>query len=447
MLAFSLTLLPLLNGLAHAQGRKQRIALIRDAEIEALLRTYAAPIFKAAGLRAGAVEILIVNDMQFNAFVVGRRLFINTGALLEAETPNEIIGVIAHEIGHIVGGHQERLADQLKNAKIVAGFATLLGAGVMAAGVATGSRSISGAGSGIILGGPTLAIRGLLSYQRGEEAAADRAALKYLRKTGQSADGLLKTFSRFAEGLALQGGRVNPFMQSHPMPRERIISLRAAVVKSKYHKRKDKASLQERHDLIRAKIAAYLGGRSQLSSLIRQKGLNKLARRYGESIGLHLYGSPNNAIPKIDKLIKERPKNAYFHEMKGEILLRSGKPASAVGPFRKAVKFDRGRSGFLRVELGHALLQSNNKKNLKQAITQLRKGLTKDPTLITGHRYLAQAYQKSGNTPMALLSSAEEMFWAGNIDYAKNFANRAQLKLKRGTPGWLRAEDIITYKK
>lgn len=439
---------PLLHSMTmlNAQGRRG-ISLIRDAEIEALLRDYAAPLFKAANMRRGAVDMLIVNNPQFNAFVVGRRLFINTGALLQSESPNEIIGVIAHEIGHIAGGHQERMADQLKSAKIIAGIATLLGAGIAVAGAATNNKSVTQIGSGIIFGGPTLAIRGLLSYQRGEEEAADRAALKYLTKTGQSASGLLTTFSRFAENLALQAGRVNPYMQSHPMPRERIIALRNAVKKSKYYNRKDKASRSERHDLARAKIAAYLGGRRHLRILISSKGFNPLARKYGEAIGLHLFGSPKHAIPKINALIKLRPKNAYFHEMKGEILLRSGKPSAAIPSFQRAVKLDRGRSGFLRVELGHALLESGNKKNAKAAINQLRKGLARDPSVILGHRYLAQAYQKTGNTSLALLASAEEMFWSGKIKYAKNFAHRAQQKLKRGSPGWLRAQDIITYKK
>ncbi len=438
------TLQPL--GDAYAQGRG-KISLIRDAEIEALLRQYAAPIYKAAGLRRGALDILIVNDQQFNAFVSGRTLFINTGALLEAETPNEIIGVIAHEVGHIKGGHQQRLEDQLRSAKVIAGFATLLGAGVIAAGAISGNRQVSGAGSGIILGGPSIAVRGLLSYQRGEESAADRAALKYLSKSGQSARGLLTTFSRFAESLSLQGGRINPYMQSHPMPRDRIEALKVAVRKSKFADRKDKPSLQVRHDLARAKIAAYLGGRRYLNSLIRDKNFSPLAKRYGEAIGLHLFGSPRAAIPKINALIKSRPRNAYFWEMKGEILLRSGKPAAAVKPFQRAVKLDGGRSGFLRVQLGHALLRSKGKNNVKAAIVQLRQGLAKDPSLIVGHRYLAQAYQKSGNTPLALLASAEEKFWSGNIKNAKNFANRAQQKLKRGSPGWLRAQDIITFKK
>ncbi len=430
----------------YAQGRRG-ISLIRDAEIEALMWEYSIPLFKAAGLRPGAIEIMIVGDQQFNAFVAGRRVFINTGAILDSKTPNELIGVIAHEIGHLAGGHQQRLADQLARAKIVSGIATLLGVGVLAAGAASGNRQVAGAGGGIVAGGSRLAIRGLLRYQRGEESAADRAALKYLAKTGQSARGLLTTFSGFAENLNLQGGRVNPYMQSHPLPRDRIASLKKAVKNSKYYNRKDKPSLQERHDLARAKIAAYLGGRRNLASLIRQKGLSPLARQYGEAIGLYLYGSPKNAIPKINALIRKRPNNAYFHEMKGEIMLRSGKPAAAISPFRKAVKLDRGRSGFLRVELGQALLSSGRKTNIKPAIAELRKGLARDPSLIIGHRYLARAYQKAGNTPLALLSSAEEMFWSGKIANAKNFANRAQQKLKRGSPGWLRAQDIISYKK
>ncbi|MEM7303070.1 MAG: M48 family metalloprotease [Pseudomonadota bacterium] len=436
------TLLP-----AEAQrGRGRGIPLIRDAEIEALINDYTRPILKAAGLRRSAIEIYLVNDNTFNAFVAGRRMFIHAGAILLSETPNEIIGVIAHEIGHVVGGHHQRLAQQVRRANLVAGFATLLGAGVAVAGGLAGNSQVTGAGAGVAAGGQYQAITGLLRYQRAEERAADLAATRFLSKTGQSGKGMLATFQRFAENLSIQGGRVNPYLQSHPMPRERIQNLSTIVKKSKFYNRMDPKQLQERHDLARAKIAAYLGSRRQAVAILNSKKVSPLARQYGQAIVTHLYGSPRRAVPQINALIKKRPKYAYFHEMKGEILLRSGKPKQAVAPFRRAVRLDKTGAGFLRVELGHALLESGGRKNTREAVKHLKRGLASDPNAVVGYRYLAGALGELGDVSGALLATAEGYFRSGHRKEAKQFAHRAQKNLKRGSPGWLRAQDIITYK-
>ncbi len=442
--AFSLLISSLLPVLAQQRGRS--IALIRDAEIEALINDYSRPILKAAGLRRSAIRILLVNDISFNAFVSGRNLFINAGAILASETPNEIIGVIAHEVGHLVGGHQQRLAQQIRTANIIAGVATLLGAGVAAAGAIAGNTQVSAAGGGIAAGGQYSALRGLLTYQRGEETAADTAAFKYLARSGQSANGMLITFKRFADNLAIQGGRINPYMVSHPLPRQRIINLEARSKKSKFFKKKDPASLQERHDLARAKIAAYLGNRRTSANLLAGKKLSKTARLYGRAIVTHLYGSPRKAVPLINKLIKQRPKYAYFYEMKGEILLRAGQAGKAVKPFRTAIKYDRTKAGFIQVELGHALLESGKRANLKPAVKALKRGISRDPSLAEGYGYLANALSQTGDIAGAMLATAEGMYLAGRRREAKSFAHRAQKKLKRGSPGWLRAQDIIDYK-
>src|SRR5690349_18977271 len=164
---------------AHAQS----VPVVRDAEIEALVRDYARPIFKAAGLSKSGIDIILVNDPRFNAFVAGRRMFINTGALLQAETPNEIIGVIAHEAGHIAGGHQDRLREQIARAQTMAVITSLLGVGAIVAGAATDTNGLASAGAGIMSGGTEAARRGLLGYQRSEEAAADQSAIKYLEAT------------------------------------------------------------------------------------------------------------------------------------------------------------------------------------------------------------------------------------------------------------------------
>ena len=170
---------------AHAQN----VPVVRDAEIEALVRDYARPIFKTAGLSKSGIDIILVNDPRFNAFVAGRRMFINTGALLQAETPNEIIGVIAHEAGHIAGGHQDRLREQIARAQTMSVISSLLGIGAMVAGAATDTSGLAQAGAGIMAGGNEVARRGLLGYQRSEEATADQSAIKYLEATGQSGQG------------------------------------------------------------------------------------------------------------------------------------------------------------------------------------------------------------------------------------------------------------------
>ncbi len=443
---FTLCLLIGLNYAHQAQAKAPKISLIRDAEIEALLRDYARPLIKAAGLRRGAVTFNIVNDRSFNAFVSGRGLFINTGLLLESETPGEVIGVIAHELGHIIGGHQIRLRQRIETATRIAQLTTLLGFGMGIAGAVSKNNQLSNAGVAVASSAPGFAIRNILKYQRSEESSADRTAVTLLKKSKRSGRGMLKTFKKLGQDLALVGGRINPYTLSHPLPAERLANLRRLIQKSRYFKNKASASLQQRHDMARAKIAAYVGGNRYARTLLGGKNISSNARLYGDAIVTHLYGSPKRAIPKINRLIKNQPRNAYAHEMKGEIMLRSGKAKAAVTSFRKAVKLDKTNAGFIRVELGHALLQTGNKKAIKQAIVQLKKGLRRDPTAIAGYQFLAMAYGQLGNTSRALLASAELAYRTGKKKQAKVFAKRAQKGFKRGTPQWLRAEDIIIVK-
>ena len=431
---------------SNVHAKKRGLSLIRDAEIEALIKDYAAPLMKAAGLRRGSVNFHVVNDSSFNAFVSGRGMFINTGLLLRSETPGEVIGVIAHELGHIIGGHQIRLRQRLDTAARIARLTTLLGLGVGIAGAASKNGQVSSAGLAVASGGHSFALRGLLKYQRSEETSADRTAVTLLRKTKQSAKGMLMTFKRLNQDAALLGRQLNPYNLSHPLPAERLATLTNVISKSPHYKKRSSASLRERHDMMRAKIAAYTAGNSYARALLGDRKLSKNARMYGRAIVTHLYGSPKKAIPQINAVLKRQPKNAYAHEMKGEILLRSGKAKKAAKAFRKAIKYDRTRAGFIRIELGHALLESGGKKALKEAIVQLRKGVARDPSAVAGYQYLAIGYGQLGNTPRALLASANFAIRTGRKRDAKNFAKRAQKSFKRGSPSWLRAEDIIIHK-
>lgn len=425
---------------AFAQG----VPVVRDAEIEALVRDYARPIFKAAGLANDGIDIVLVNDQSFNAFVTGRRLFINTGALVTAETPNEIIGVIAHEAGHLAGGHQQKLRDQLDRAKTMAIIATLLGAGAMVAGATTNSRGLAGAGMGVAAGGGEMAQRSILAYQRTEEITADRSAITYLNATGQSGMGMLKTFGRFQSALSLAGTQVDPYRISHPMPQERIANLEALVKQSPFVNTIDPPALQQRHDMMRIKIAAYMQGQAAVARLMR-KNPSSLAARYGDAQQTYLYGNPGAALTKTAALIKEQPKNPYFQELRGDILMKINKPKDAADAYAKAVSLDPARSGLLLVSLGQALMAVGTPDSLKKAVTQLNNGVGRDRENSDAYRFLAQAYGELGDIPAADLATAEGHYYSGDYKNAKIFAMRAQQKLKRGEPRWVRAQDIINF--
>ncbi|RAZ88372.1 M48 family peptidase [Mesorhizobium hawassense] len=422
----------------------QNVPVVRDAEIEALVRDYARPIFKAAGLANDGIDIVLVNDQSFNAFVTGRRLFINTGALVTAETPNEIIGVIAHEAGHIAGGHQQKLRDQLDRAKTMAIIATLLGAGAIVAGATTNSKGLAGAGMGVAAGGGEMAQRSILAYQRTEEITADRSAITYLNATGQSGMGMLKTFARFQSALSLSGTQVDPYRISHPMPQERIANLEVLVKQSPFVNAIDPPALQQRHDMMRVKIAAYMQGQAAVARLMR-KNPTSLASRYGDAQQTYLYGNPTAALTKTAALIKEQPKNPYFQELRGDILMKINKPQDAADAYAKAASLDPARSGLLLVSLGQALMAVGTPDSLKKAVVQLNNGVGRDKENAEAYRFLAQAYGEEGDIPAADLATAEGHYYAGDYKNAKIFAMRAQQKLKRGEPRWVRAQDIINY--
>ena len=260
--------------------------LIRDAETEALIRTYAKPIFAAAGLGSQAIEIHIVNDRSFNAFVVdGHNMFIHAGALMGAKTPNEVIGVIAHESGHITGGHLARLRTQMSRAKSAALMLQLLGLAAMAAGALGGAPGIGQAGMGVAYGGEDAAMRSILAYRQDEESSADQAGVSFLNATHQSGRGMLVTFEAMSTKLiGVQG--INPYLQSHPMPQQRLTQLRELVTSSPYYNAVDPPELQFRHDLVKAKLYGFLDTPEVLFNRYPQTD-QSLAAQYARAIATY----------------------------------------------------------------------------------------------------------------------------------------------------------------
>jgi predicted Zn-dependent protease len=438
-LAFAMLTAPAL----HVQARENsQVSIIRDAEIERLIRDYARPIIKAAGLGKGAVDIVLVNDPSFNAFVSGRRIFIHTGAIMTAETPGEIIGVIAHETGHMAGGHQFRLRQRAETAEKIAVLSTILGMGVTVAGAATKNDGLAGVGGGLAAGGVEAAGRSLLSYQRGEEMTADRSAIEYLNRTQQSSAGMLRTFKRFADALALSGARVDPYRISHPLPQERIANLQTLAQESPYFDKQDSPELQLRHDMARAKIAVYTIGGNAIPRLFR-KDPRGVGARYGLALTAFLHGSPKAALAKTDALIKEMPGDPYLYELRGDTLIKLNKAADAALAYQKAMKLDPERSPLLQTGYGQALLLAGKAEAAKR---ELSGAIARDKDNISAYQLLAQAYGQTGDVADAELATADMHYYSGDLQQAKIFAARAQRQFKTGSPAWLRAEDIIKYK-
>lgn len=424
---------------------RDRLPVVRDAEIESMIADYVRPLLKAAGLSRSGVETVLINSNDFNAFVLGRRIFVNTGAVAFTETPNQLIGILAHEIGHLKGGHQQRLRDRLQGAQVMAIVAALLGAGVAAGGAAAGASGAVGAGAGIFSGGTAAAQRSILNYMQGEETVADRAAVSFLAKTGQSGRGLVETFETLERGSIFSSARGRNYLSSHPAPRARITAVEEAARRLTSYDRADPPALVERHNLARAKIAAYAGGMSDVRRLFVKDPLG-LAAQYGDAIATFLAGGTASALRKIDRLIAARPSNPWFHEMRGEILLEAGRGKEAAASFSKAAKLDRSNSGLLKAEIGQALVVAGDGAKMKQAIELIQAGLQSDPINAAAYRYLAMAYARLGDIGRAELATAEGHWSAGSLTQAKVFAARAQGKLEPGSPAWRRAQDILAVK-
>ena len=423
------------------------LPIIRDAEIEQLMRDYTAPILRAAGLGKQNIQVVIINERTFNAFVAdGRRIFVNAGALMEAQTPNEIIGVLAHESGHIAGGHLSKMREQIANAQTQVVIAMLLGLGAVVAGARSGSSTggLSQAGAAALAAPPEMIRRSLLSYQRAQEDQADRAGVKFLTATGQSAKGMHDTFKRLADQVLYSARFADPYLQSHPMPAERVAGLQELARSSPYWDKKDPPELQLRHDLMRAKLYGFM---ERPDSVARRYPASdtSLAARYARAISTYRFSDLRNALSQVDVLIAAQPDNPYFHELKGQALLEGGHPAEAIAPLRRAASLAP-QPALIQILLGQALVATNEGKHAEEAIPILRNALAREPEAPEGYSQLAMAYGRKGDVAQADLASAQAAFTRGDIKTARELAARAKTRLPVGSPAWVKADDIVVVK-
>jgi predicted Zn-dependent protease len=428
---------------ARAQDVPRGLPLIRDAETEQLLREYTTPILRAAGLTQQNIHVVIINDRSFNAFVIdAKRIFVNAGALTQSQTPNQIIGVLAHETGHIAGGHLSKLRAELANAQTAMILGMLLGVGAMVAGARSGN--LGGNPAAAILAPQSMVMHSMLAYQRQQEEQADRAGVKFLTATGQSTKGMYDTFKRFASENLFGAQYADPYLQSHPMPTERVAALEEIAHTSPYWSKTDPPEWQARHDLMRAKLYGFLDRPDTVS---RRYPLSdtSLPARYARAISAYRHGNMRDAITQIDGLIQAQPNNPYFYELKGQALLEAGRATEAIAPLRRAISLAP-TPALIQVLLAQALIATQQPGLADEAISDLRTALAHDPDISDGYEYLAMAYGRKGDIAQADLASAQAAFTRGDWKTARQLATRAKGRFPVGAPGWVKADDIASFK-
>jgi predicted Zn-dependent protease len=429
---------------AHAQKNKGP-PIVRDAEIEQLLREYTQPILRTAGLAQQNVQVVIINDRSFNAFVAdGRRIFVNGGALMESETPNQIIGVLAHETGHIAGGHLARMRETMASATTQSIIAMLLGAGALVAAGRAGGADLGQAGAAAIAG-PTMAIQNtMFGYMRAQEEQADRAGVKFLTATGQSAKGMYETFKRMADQVLYQVRYINPYLQTHPLPSERVAALEGLAKASPYWDHKDPPALQARHDLMRAKLYGFIERPDGVARRYPPSDTS-LPARYARAISAYRFSDPRVALGQIEALIQAQPQNPYFYELKGQALLEAGKPTEAIAPLRHAVQLAPNPT-LIQIMLGQALVATHDRAHVDEAIPILQAAVLREQESPDAYGQLAMAYGQKSDLARADLASAQAAFLRGDIKTAREIATRAKTRFPVGSPGWVKADDLASLK-
>lgn len=423
--------------LPAAASAQQGVSLIRDTEIEEILLEDSKPLFAAAGMNPNSVEILLVGGKDLQAFAGPGVMGVYTGLILQSENPNQLRGVIAHEIGHLQGGHTFRRGEMQR-----AGLKPMLltmGLGVLAA--------LAGApDAGAILAGNAsyFGTLGALGYSREQESRADQAGATLLEKTGQSGRGLVEFFDNFRYQEVFDESRRFAYFRSHPLSSDRIEALRGRVEKLSHYDAVDSPDDVAKHEIMKAKLDGFIN--PQLS-LIRYKETDaSYPARYARAIAYYQMKEPDRAIRLVDALLTEQPNNPYLWELKGQILFEFARTAEAEEPQRRSVAL-KPDAPLLRTNLGQTLINMPDSKKVDEGIAELKRSLVEDPDNSTAWRLLGQAYDTQKEPGKARLATAEYYFSLGALQEARVFAMRARENLTKDTIDWRRATDIVLASK
>ena len=418
-----------------AESAPQR-TLVRDAETETSIREYSTPLFEAAGLDPSSVNIYLIHDPDLNAFVAGgQNIFIHSGVLMAADDVREVIGVIAHETGHIAGGHLARTRDALASARNVSLIASLLGISV---GVLTGRGDVA---SAAIVGGGDVATRSFLTFSRGQESSADHAALQYLEATEQSANGMYSFLRTLEDQELMTVARQDPYLRTHPLSRERLTAIEQHLGKSSYSNQPAPEKWQVAHKRIQAKIYAYS---NSLSYVLRKypESDQSIWARYGRAFAYYRKPDLVKALSLINGLLDDLPNDPYFHELKAQMLFEHGKVHEALPLYQRAVELSP-PSSILLLELGKAQIASEDDSLLAAAEVNLRRSLAIERGSSTAWHQLAISYGRQGKMSHSTLALAEEAFLRGRSNDAIFQAEKASRLFAEGSREWIQAQDIL----
>jgi predicted Zn-dependent protease len=405
--------------------------LLRDAEIESDIKAMASPIWRAAGLEPNDVGVYLVQDNQLNSFVAGgQAIFVNSGLVLRAENPNQLLGVIAHETGHIAGGHVLRAKEAMHNASIESIIAMVAAAGA----------SVLGRSGAPLLGAQGVGERSFLQFSIAQEATADHAALNFLDRSCQSARGLLKFFEILQSNELLTGERQESWARTHPLTQQRVQYIRDHVERARCSNAPDPPGSIELLRRIKAKLHAFLDDPSKTLSAYPASDRSPIAR-YARAIAYYRMPKLDLALPEIDGLIRDFPNDPYYRELKGQMLFENGRVRDAVRPYEDAVKLAPS-AGLLRMSLSQVYIESGEPALNKRAIAYLNDASRTEGRESQVWRFLAIAYGRDNQIGMAALSLAEEALANGKKKDAMQQANRAKQMLTKNSASYFRADDI-----
>jgi len=409
--------------------------ILRDAETEALFNEISAPLVQAAGLDPRNVQVLLINDPEINAFVAGGQIvWVHSGLVAKADNVNQLQGVIAHELGHIEGGHIVRFGEGVKVATGITLLSLLLGVAAMAAG---GGE----AGMGIMAAGQQAAMGKFLAFSRNQESSADLAGARYLSKAGVSGKGSIAFFKKLQnQEFRLAIPQTDSYARTHPLSGERMAVLNEVYQKDPAWDKPVDPELEARFQRVKAKLVGFVSDPGQTMRQYPESDTSVPAR-YARAYAWHKSAYPEKALQEVRRLLAGAPDDPYFLELEGQVLLESGRPKEAIPPLRRAVA-ETGSQPLIAALLGHALVATENDDNLAEAERVLKSAVNKDRDNPFAWYQLGVVYARQGDTARAALATAERYQMTGQPELALRSAEAAMVGIKQGTPDWLRAQDI-----
>ncbi|MDC8755452.1 M48 family metalloprotease [Erythrobacter sp. sf7] len=412
-------------------------SILRDAETEELLNDMAAPLVEASELEPGNVELVLINDGSINAFVAGgQAIYVHAGLINAADTANEVQGVLAHELGHITAGHVIRFNERTKAANGITILSLLLGVGAALAGAGD-------AAMGAIMAGQQAALGSFLSYNRDQEASTDLAGARYLSGAGISGRGMISFFEKLRNYEIRRGysqADEAAYMRTHPLSGDRVQTLRNLLMEDPAWKAPDDPALQERFLRAKAKLYGYLAEPRRTLTYFPPSDTS-IPARYARAYAYHKEARVDLALAETDALLAAEPDNPFFLELKGQVLLESGRPLEALDPLRRATELTRAHPLIAGI-FGHALIATEDKSNYPEAERVLRAAVARDRYNPFAWYQLGVVYAERGDIPRARLASAEQLVMNRRYPEALQNAQAAEASLPYGSPDWIRAQDV-----